>query len=101
MRTYMSCTGRVIGTDGRVDIPAFVHCPDHLTLVTAAGEAERIDTPWEGEGIRFQAIEVHRSLATGGSESERAPLDDSYAMARTLDDIRRQVGVVYAADGST
>ena len=62
---------------------------------------EWIEADYEGEGLRFQAEEVQRCLAAGRTESDIAPLDETVALARTMDDIRAQVGVVYAADSAT
>jgi hypothetical protein len=74
-----------------------MHCPDHITVRDANGE-ERIDAPWEGEGLRFQVDEVHRCLADGLLESPRMPPDESVAIAETLDAIRAQIGVRYPGE---
>ena len=93
LRVPMACTGRIMGTDGVIELPAFMHCP--LWVVV---NGERIETAWEGEGLRFQVEEVHRCLAEGATESPVVPLDETVAIARILDEIRSQVGVVYPAD---
>jgi predicted dehydrogenase len=97
IRTPMSCTARIAGTEGSIDIPAFMHCPDHLVVRTAAGE-ERVDAAWEGEGLRFQVNEVHRCLEAGLLESPRMPLDETIAIAEVLDAIRGQIGVRYPGE---
>jgi hypothetical protein len=68
--------------------------------VGAGDKLEWTEAGYEGEGLRFQAIEVHRCLAADETESPIAPLDETIALARTMDDIRAQIGVVYAADVS-
>ncbi len=94
IRTGLSCSARISGTDGWIEVPPFMHAPDHL-VVGAAGAAERIDAPWEGEGLRFQAVEVHRCLREGLTESPIMPLDETLALAGTLDEIRAQIGLTY------
>ena len=94
IRTGLSCSARISGTDGWIEVPPFMHAPDHL-VVGAAGATERIDAPWEGEGLRFQAIEVHRCLREGLTESPVMPLDETLALAGTLDEIRAQIGLTY------
>jgi predicted dehydrogenase len=97
LRVPLACTARIAGTDGTIDLPAFMHCPDHIIVRDASGE-ERIDAPWEGQGLRFQVDEVHRCLEAGLLESDRMPLDESVAIAETLDAIRAQIGVRYPGE---
>ena len=97
IRTPMACTARVAGTEGWIDIPAFLHCPFWLD-VNVGGSTERLDTAFEGDGLRFQVEEVHRCLADGRTESDVMPLDETLAIAAILDDIRTQVGVVYPGE---
>jgi predicted dehydrogenase len=97
IRTPLTCTARIAGTAGVIDLPAFMHCPDHLVVRTPAGE-ERIDASWEGEGLRFQVEEVHRCLAAGLVESPVMPWRDTAGIARVLDEIRAQVGVRYPGE---
>lgn len=97
LTTPLPCTARVACTDGVIDIPAFMHCPDHLVLRTAAGE-ERVEAAWEGEGLRFQVDEVHRCLDAGVLESPTMPWSETIGIARVLDDIRAQIGVRFPGE---
>ncbi len=73
-----------------------MHCPDHLVVRNADGE-RRIDAPFEG-GLQYQVAEVHRCLDEGLLESPRMLLDESIAIAETLDTIRAQIGVRYPGE---
>ncbi len=95
-RVPMSCTARIAGTEGWIEIPAFMHCPTSLT-VARHGAREVLDLGFDGDGLRFEIEEVHRCLSEGRRESTVMPLDESVALMAVLDDIRRQVGVVYPA----
>jgi predicted dehydrogenase len=97
IRLNLPCTGRITGEDGWIDLPAFAHDPRQVTL-TAGGRAEVLACDYDGDGLRFEVDEVHRCLADGLLESPTMPLDESVALARTLDAIRADVGVVYPAD---
>ena len=66
--------------------------------VGSGNSVDWVEADYEGEGLRFQAIEVHRCLAAGERESPVAPLDETIEIAHTMDEIRAQIGVVYAAD---
>jgi predicted dehydrogenase len=94
IRTPMACATRIAGTEGWIHLPAFMHCPDHLTVVDGTGE-HVVDAAWKGEGLRFQAEEVHRCLQSGVRQSERMSWRETIAIAETMDEIRAQVGVRY------
>ena len=96
-RIGMPCTGRIAGTDGWIDLPAFMHCPDHLVVNTSAG-AQPHECPIDGEGLHYQVVEVHRCLTEGQTESAVMPLDETCSLARTLDTIRAQLGVSYPGE---
>ena len=60
-------------------------------LDVGGASPERIDTAYEGEGLRFQVEEVHRCLGAGLTESPVMSLDESVAIAGVLDAIRAQL----------
>jgi predicted dehydrogenase len=96
-RVTLACAARITGTDGWIDLPAFMHCPDRLT-VTAMGKVEIRDTPIVGEGLRYQVAEVHRRLRTGELESPAIPHAETLQLAATMDRIRAQIGVRYPGE---
>jgi predicted dehydrogenase len=97
IRTSMSCTARISGTDGWIDLPAFMHCPDAISI-SGRGGTERLDCSYQGHGLQFEIAEVDRCLAEGLTESPGMPLDESIAIASVLDQIRAQVGVRYPGE---
>ena len=97
LRAPMACTARIGGTDGVIDLPALMHCPSSITVSNMNG-VECIDASWEGPGLRFEVEEVHRCLEAGLTESPSMPLDESVAIAKTLDAIRAPLGVVYPGE---
>jgi predicted dehydrogenase len=97
LRVNLACTARISGTEGWIDLPAFMHCPDWLS-VAGPGGPERIEAGYEGNGLRFQVPEVHRCLAEGLTESPVMSLDETIAIAGILDDIRGQIGLVYPGE---
>jgi predicted dehydrogenase len=94
IRTPHTCTARIAGSDGVIEIPAFMHCPDEIVLVSLAGR-QVFDCGWEGEGLRFEVDEVNRCLAAGLRQSPRMPASETMLLQEILDEIRRQVGVAY------
>jgi predicted dehydrogenase len=97
LRVGMTCTARIAGTDGSIDLPAMMHCPNSLTVSSPAG-VEHIDAGYEGNGLRFEIDEVHRCLREWRTESRVVPLHESIALATTLDTIRAELGVVYPGE---
>ena len=97
LRMNMACDARVSGTEGVIEIPALMHCPNALRIVSPAG-VDDVDASYEGNGLRFEIDEVHRCLADGRTESEVMPLAETLALAGTLDDIRHQIGLVYPGE---
>ena len=64
----------------------------------ADGATTRIDTPMDGNGLHHQAIEVHRCLRAGATESPVMTHADSRVLARTLDRARAHIGLVYPCE---
>jgi len=95
--TGYACTARVSGAAGAIEVPARFHCPMFLD-VRAAGARTRVDAPFAGNGLHYEAEEVHRCLRAGDAESAVMPLADSCAIAHTLDRAREQIGLRYPGE---
>src|SRR5579871_1374173 len=89
IRAGTSCTARITGSEGWIDLPAFMHCPMGITVNSLAGR-ERIDCPYE-HGLSFEIEHVQECLADGLTESPVMPLDETIALVDVLDEIRNQI----------
>jgi predicted dehydrogenase len=96
-RLTMACTARISGTDGAIELPAFMHCPAALTVTNVEGITVR-ETPIVGEGLRYQVAEVHRCVRAGDLESPVIPHAETLGLAATMDEIRTQLGVRYPGE---
>lgn len=82
---------RIDGTEGAIEIPAFWHAETARLLrprqepITATGD----------HGFRYEIAAVMACLAAGQTESPDMPLDETLAIAETMDEIRRQIGLKY------
>jgi len=92
-------TATIAGTLGRIDIPAGFHKPRSFTL-RRGEEAELVEVAYEGQGLRFPAIEAMRCLRAGLIESPLLPHSATLAVMTTMDEIRGQIGVSYPADAA-
>jgi predicted dehydrogenase len=95
-------TAHVATDTGRIDLPASFHHPAYATWTPVAGDPERIEgvEPVIGTGLGNEALHVARCLRDGVRESPLVPHAMSLRLAELMDDVRRQVGVTYAADRS-
>lgn len=97
IRLNLSCRARIAGSDGTIELPPFMHCPDHL-VVQVGADRERIETPVDGNGLRLQAAEVQRCLRAGLTESPVMPLEETRRLAAVMDEVRAQIGLRYPGD---
>jgi predicted dehydrogenase len=85
----------IVGTEARIEIDPTFYVPSAFTLTRRDGSVERWDEPRVGHGLRHEAAEVMRCVRAGRLESEVLPLDETVAIMATLDEVRRQIGLVY------
>jgi len=84
----------IYGTKGKIHIPQFWMAREAV-LETSSGETERFAYDGPRTGYAFEAEEAGRCLREGLTESPDMPLDETLAIMRTMDEIRRQWGLVY------
>ena len=91
-----------LATDlGLVDVPDPFHHPAYAVFVPEdGGRPVRIEAeePLLGTGLGNEAAEVARCLRLGLTESPMVPHAQTLSVLRTSDEVRRQLGVRYAAD---
>jgi predicted dehydrogenase len=100
MAAASSCPARVVGTAGRIELEGrFYNAGSRVRLVAPGGEVldefvPRVST----HGFRFEAAEVARALAEHRLETWSMPWDATRRVLTVLDEVRRQVGVVYPGE---
>lgn len=89
----------IVGTDARIDIDPVWYCPTGFRLVAPDGEVrEEFESRVDGRGMQFQALAAERYVASGQNDSDILPIDETVAIMGTLDEVRRQIGVVYPTE---
>lgn len=99
LRAVTPTTASISGSLGRLELSGPFYSPSTLTLTTADGRAER--GPGEitrSMGLCYEAAHVAQLVADGATESPLLPLDETVRILRTVDEIRRQVGVTYPGE---
>lgn len=93
-----SLTAEIAGTEGAIRIPAPWYKNDRFQW-NRTGEAEQtVQLDPMVNGFEYQVREVQQCIARARIESPSLPHAFSLMMARTMDTIRRQIGVRYLTD---
>jgi len=93
-----STRAAISGTDARIEIEHTWYAPTTFSVVHRDGRVEAFDEPHEGRGMGYQATEVARCVREGRTESSVMSLDETLAIMRTMDEVRRQIGLVYPGE---
>ncbi|CAN5576011.1 Gfo/Idh/MocA family oxidoreductase [soil metagenome] len=91
LTSSLRCTATISGTQGTIELPAFMHQPTSL-VVRALGGERVVEAPITGVGLHHEALEVQRCLAAGERESPLLTHGESLAIAASLDAVRAAVG---------
>ena len=101
MTSVSPCSATIATDRGLLVIPAPFHHPSYVVWTPVDGDPERIETPSPvlGTGLGNEAAHVQDCLRDGLTESPLVPRAQTLELLDVMDEIRRQIGVDYAADG--
>lgn len=89
-------TAHIVGTEARIDIDRVWYTPTSFRLIGPDGTVrEDFVSDIEGRGMQFQALAAERLVAEGNLAGDILPIHETVAIMGTLDEIRRQIGLVY------
>jgi predicted dehydrogenase len=92
-------TAHLVGTEARIDIDQVWYTPTSFRLTAPDGTVlERFESRIEGRGMQYQAIAAEQYVLAGRSDSALLPIDETVAIMGTLDEVRRQIGLVYPGE---
>jgi hypothetical protein len=74
------------------------HHAKSVTVVLEDGSSRTIDTPYIGNGYVHEVMEAQRCFTAGLTESPAMKLEETLALMGVLDEVRRQIGLVYESD---
>jgi predicted dehydrogenase len=97
VRTRIPDEARILGTEGDIYIPHFWRATK-ATLARPRQPEEIVEIAHEGNGYNYQAAEVMRCLRQGRTESEIWPLQETLSVMKTMDDLRKQWGLIYPSE---
>jgi len=97
MWSKTATTAVIGGTEGRIEIASDFYRPTSFTVLRNDGAWWGYDREVDG-GFQYQAAEVARRIADGATQSPRITWDNTLEVMRTMDEVRRQAGVVYPGE---
>lgn len=92
----------ITGTKGRIELRGseFFYGPGPVRLVRPDGTA--LETPGPDtsskDALVYEACHLAQLVADGATESPYLPLNETISIMETMDEIRRQLGVVYPGE---
>ena len=92
-------TAAVIGTRGRIEFESVWYTPTTIRVFDSAGVVvETIEPSETSRGMQYQAWELERLVAAGLTAGDILAPTESLQIMETMDEVRRQIGLVYPAD---
>jgi predicted dehydrogenase len=95
---HTSVTAEIAGTEGSIRIPTPWYKNDRFEWNRSGEESHAVRLEPMINGFEYQIAETMRCMDLGLIESPHLPHSFSLAMSRTMDTIRRQLGVRYHTD---
>ncbi|MGO3827989.1 MAG: Gfo/Idh/MocA family protein [Microbacterium gubbeenense] len=90
-------TAHIVGSRARIDIDRTWYNQTTFTVTSPDGSViERYEEAIDGRGMQFQALALENAVTTG--VAPLLSIDESTEIMRTLDEIRRQIGVRYPGE---
>lgn len=90
----MPARGVVMGSDGWIELEGF-HAARSFVVHRSDRDDETHSITWPGMGYTYEAQEAARCVRAGLLESPMVPMTDTLAIMGQMDEIRRQMGMVY------
>jgi predicted dehydrogenase len=72
--------------------------PAEITVTYNDGTIETITPEWDGHGFQYEIDEVCQAIASGKGECEKHSLDFTTDVMQSMDEIRKQTGIIYPYD---
>ncbi|MFV0428799.1 MAG: Gfo/Idh/MocA family protein [Arachnia sp.] len=97
LRAVTPTAASISGTEARVELSSDFYRPGTVRLIARSGEAVESAPPdiTEHMGLCYQAAHFATMITEGQLESDLLPPDETVAIMRVLDEVRRQAGVSY------
>lgn len=90
---------QIVGSEARIEIDRVWYTPTSFRVVSPEGDVlEEFTSEVEGRGMQYQALAAERYVAEGPATNDILSIDETVAIMGVLDEVRRQIGVVYPGE---
>jgi predicted dehydrogenase len=98
MSVKTSNRATISGELGRIEIDSVFYSPTSMRLVMHDGDITEYPNTYKGHGLREQAQYFSEVIQRGEKESSLLALEETIAIMDSLDEIRKQVGLIYPSE---
>ena len=98
MMVSTPCRATICGTLGKIEIDRTFYNPASMRVIMHDGTTTEYPADYKGHGLREQAKEFERVVRSGAMNSPILTPDESIEIMGSLDEIRRQIGLIYPSE---
>jgi len=98
MMVSTPCRATICGTLGKIEIDRTFYNPASMRVIMHDGTTTEYLNDYKGHGLREQAKEFERVVRSGEMSSPILTPDESIEIMGSLDEIRRQIGLIYPSE---
>lgn len=98
MMVSTPCRATICGTLGKIEIDRTFYNPASMRVIMHDGTTTEYPNDYKGHGLREQAKEFERVVRSGEMSSPLLTPDESIEIMGSLDEIRRQIGLIYPSE---
>jgi predicted dehydrogenase len=98
MTVKTSNRATISGELGRIEIDTVFYNPTSIRVVMHDGGVTEYPNTYKGHGLREQAQYFSELVQRGEKDSSLLNLDETVAIMQSLDEIRKQIGLIYPSE---
>lgn len=92
------CRAVISGLLGRLEIDTTFYNPTTMRVVLFDGSVTEYPNTYIGHGLREEALEMARVVLAGELESPLMPWEQTLAVMKSMDHMRKQIGLTYPCE---
>ena len=93
-----SNTATISGELGRIEVDTVFYTPTSVKVIMHDDSVTEYPNQYQGHGLREQAQYFSELVQRGETDSSLLSLDETIAIMGSLDEIRKQIGLIYPSE---